>query len=180
MPRRRAHRRPPETTPLGERGGPFGKAPLAKLPTDPDGLLRALKAAYDDGSYAAPARRKHGEARPEGPPSGDAVFTAWLIVESNATPALRAAGFGVLERLGGAKDLGTVRDAEGRAGRGLAIAWGGTLPDGDRWASAMRLIFDPETGEVLSTRISGNVGDERYASETTYLSAEQTRSLPKG
>jgi hypothetical protein len=42
----------------------------------------------------------------------------------------------------------------------------------------MRLIFDPETGEVLSTRVSGNVGDDRYASEHTYLSAEQTRSAP--
>ena len=108
------------------------------------------------------------------------MFTTWLMVESNATPALRAAGFGVLERLGGAKDLGTVRDAEGRAGRGLEVAWGGSLPQGERYASAMRVIFDPESGEVLSTRVSGNVGKDRYASEHTYLSAGQTRSLPKG
>ena len=107
------------------------------------------------------------------------VATATLIAESNATPELRAAGFGVLERLGGAKDLGTVDDAEGRAGRGLEITWGGTLRNGDRWASAMRLIFDPKTGEVLSIRISGNVGDERHASEQTYLRAEQVRSIPR-
>ena len=108
------------------------------------------------------------------------VATAQLIAESNATPELRAAGFGVLERLGGARDLGTVRDGEGREGRGLEITWGGTLPEGERWRSAMRLIFDPEKGEVLSLRLSGNVGDERYANEFTYLNAEQTRSLPRG
>ena len=43
----------------------------------------------------------------------------------------------------------------------------------------MRLTFDPETGEVLSTRISGNVGDQRHASEHTYLRAEQVRSIPR-
>ena len=43
----------------------------------------------------------------------------------------------------------------------------------------MRLIFDPRTGEVLSIRISGNVGDERHAGEQTYLRAEQVRSIPR-
>ena len=124
---RRAHGG--ETTRLAERDGPFGKAPLAKLPTDPDRLLRALNAAYGDGSYAAPRGvEAAAEARREHAPRRDDDRTTWLMVESNATPALRAAGFGVLERLGGAKDLGTVRDAEGRAGRGLEVAWGGSLP----------------------------------------------------
>jgi len=58
--------------------------------------------------------------------------------------------------------------------------WGGTLRDGDRRSSAMRMIFDSATGEVLSIRISGNVGDERHASEHTYLRAEQTGSIPRG
>ena len=82
-----------ETMPLALRAGPFGQAPLAELPTDPDALLRALNAAYDDGSYAAP-----GEA-PTQQPKRDAdvrraemsVATASLIAESNATPELRAA-----------------------------------------------------------------------------------------
>jgi hypothetical protein len=172
---------PPETSPLAEIAGPFGRAPLAKLPTDPDALLRTLKAAQDDGSFAVPggglaeSQKRDADVRR----AELSVATAQLIAESNATPELRAAGFGVLERLGGAKDLGTVRDAEGREGRGLEITWGGTLPEGDRWRSALRLIFDTEKGEVLSRRLSGNVGDERYAFETTYLSAEQTRSLPR-
>jgi hypothetical protein len=143
-------------------------------------LLRALNAAYDDGSYAAPAaawpqQRKRDE---EDRRAEMALSTAWLIVESNATPELRAAGFGVLERLGGARDLGTLRDAEGRPGRGLEISWGGTLANGDRWSSAMRLIFDSATGEILSIRLAGNVGDQPHASEHTYLRAEQVRSLP--
>ena len=172
----------PETTPLGERDGPFGKAPLAELPTDPDALLRVLKAAQKDGSFAVPSGGlSAGQKRdPDVRRAEMSVATAQLIAESNATPELRAAGFGVLERLGGARDLGTVRDSEGREGRGLEITWGGTLPEGERWRSAMRLIFDPEKGEVLSLRLSGNVGDERYANEFTYLSAEQTRSLPRG
>ena len=171
-----------ETAPLAGRDGPFGQAPLAKLPTDPDALLRALNAAYDDGSYAvSPAGWRQQPKRDANIRRAEmTMFTTWLIVESNATPELRAAGFGVLERLGGAKDLGTVRDAEGREGRGLEVTWGGTLDDGERWASAMRLIFDPATGEVLSTRLSGNVGDERHASEHTYLRAEQVRSIPRG
>jgi hypothetical protein len=43
----------------------------------------------------------------------------------------------------------------------------------------MRLIFDPEEGEVLGYTISGNVGGERHSSEHTYLRAEQTRSIPR-
>ena len=171
-----------ETRPLVARSGPFGQAPLAELPTDPDALLRALNAAYDDGSYAAPAaawleqpKRDEEDRRAE-----MALATAWLIAESNATPELRAAGFGVLERLGGARDLGTLRDAEGRAGRGLEITWGGTLAKGDRWSSAMRLIFDSATGEILSVRLSGSVGDQRHDSERTYLRAEHVRSIPPG
>ena len=108
------------------------------------------------------------------------VATMSLLTESNASPELRAALLGVLERLGGARDLGTVRDADGRQGRGLEITWGGTLAGGGRWASAMRLIFDPEAGEVLSTRLSGNVGKQRYVDEHTYLRGEHVRSLPRG
>jgi hypothetical protein len=44
----------------------------------------------------------------------------------------------------------------------------------------MRLIFDSATGAVLSIRLSGNVADERYANEYTYLRAEQTRTIPRG
>jgi hypothetical protein len=173
---------PSETTPLVDRAGPFGQAPLAELPTDPDALLRALNAAYDDGSYAAPAAAwmEQPKRDADGRRAEMALSTAWLIAESNATPELRAAGFGVLERLGGARDLGTVRDAEGRAGRGLEITWGGVLPQGDRWSSTMRLIFDSATGEILSVRVSGNVGEERNTSERTYLLTEQTQSIPPG
>jgi hypothetical protein len=171
----------PRTMSLPIRSGPFGAAPLAELPTDPDALLRALDAAYDDGTYAAPgaAWMEQPKRDADGRRAEMASSTAWLIVESNATPELRAAGFGVLERLGGARDLGTIRDAEGRAGRGLEITWGGTVK-GDRWSSALRLIFDPAAGEILSVRMSGTFGDERHLTERTYLRAEQTRSLPPG
>ena len=81
------------TTPLGDHDGPFGNAPLAKLPTDPDALLRALNAAYDDGSYAAQAAAWKQRPKPGANVrrAEMAMFTSWLIVESNATPKLRGA-----------------------------------------------------------------------------------------
>jgi hypothetical protein len=169
---------PARTLPLAARSGPFGQAPLAELPTDPDALLRALNAAYDDGSYAAPAAawKEQRKKDADGRRIEIAFATAWMIAESNATPALRAAGFGVLERLGGARDLGTIRDPEGRAGRGLEITSVDTTPT--PWTSSMRLIFDSATGEVLSVRLSGSGGDVHSVSEHTYLLAEHVRTIP--
>ena len=45
---------PVEAAALVDKTGPFGQAPLARLPVDPDALLKDLNAAYDDGRYAAP------------------------------------------------------------------------------------------------------------------------------
>jgi len=170
---------PAQTSPLPLRSGPFGRAPLATLPTDPDTLLRALNAAYDDGSYALSAEwwKQQPQRGAEGRRYEIALATSWMIAESNATPALRAAGFGVLERLGGARDLGTLQDPDGRAGRGLEIL---TRDTAERWSSSMRLIFDPATGEVLSVRLSASRGDERYVIQHTYLHTEQVQTLPAG
>ena len=168
---------------LADKTGPFGRAPLAELPVDPDALLEDLDAAYDDGRYAAPDAAAWTEQpkwvwEPEGRRFQMALGTAWLIAESNATPALRGAGFGVLERLGGARDLGTVEDAEGRAGHGLEMTWDGRLAAGERWSTALRLIFDSGTGEMLSVRVSGSAGDQETSEEHTYLSTDQVRELP--
>ena len=48
----------PETIPLAARTGPFGQAPLAKLPTDPDALLRALTPPTTTAATRRPARRR--------------------------------------------------------------------------------------------------------------------------
>ena len=174
---------PVEAAALANKSGPFGKAPLAELPVDPGALLKDLNAAYDDGRYAAPDAAAWTEQpewvwEPEGRRLQMALGTAWLIAESNATPALRAAGFGVLERLGGARDLGTVEDAEGRAGHGLEMTWDGRPARGGRSSTVLRLIFDSATGEMLSVRVSGGVGDQQDSEEHTYLSADQVRELP--
>ena len=172
-----------KVAPLADKTGPFGQAPLAKLPVEPDALLDDLDAAYDDGRYAAPDAAAWTEQpawvrEPEGRRLQMALGTAWLIAESNATPALRGAAFGVLERLGGARDLGTVEDAEGREGHALEMTWDGDLVDGERQSTVLRLIFDSGTGEMLSVRISGGAGDQESSEEHTYLRTDQVRELP--
>ena len=64
-----------QTMPLAVHDGPFGQAPLATLPTDPDALLRALNAAYDDGSFAA-----HGAASAQQPKSDANVRRAEMTM----------------------------------------------------------------------------------------------------
>ena len=58
------------------------------------------------------------------------------------------------------------------------MSWEGRLAGGERWSTVLRLIFDTDTGEMLSATTSGSVGDEESSEEHTYLSADQVRELP--
>lgn len=147
--------------------GPFARAPMADLPTDPDALLRTLTAAYADGRWAEGGTLDAGEAARR---YALARYVAHLLAEGNATPALRAAAFGVLERMD-ATDLGHVRDARGREGHGIEIA-GRSGPDNA--PTRLRVIFDAEQGELLQW------GDyaERTFSERTLLRTAHVRKTP--
>lgn len=147
--------------------GPFARAPLADLPTDPDALLRTLTAAYEDGRWAEGGTLDAGE---DARRYALARHIAHLLAEGNATPALRAAAFGVLERMD-ATDLGRIRDARGREGHGVEIA-GATGPDGA--PGRLRVIFDTERGELLQW------GDYsvRTFSERTLLRTGHVRERP--
>jgi hypothetical protein len=130
--------------------GPFARAPLADLPTDPVDLMTTLSAAYDDNRW--------GEGGTLATDSVEvkrfelASFTAHMLAESNATPALRSAAFEMLATtMPDVVDLGAVEDSQGRVGHGIEVhgrvLWpqstAGTLP------ARLRVVFDPERGEVL-------------------------------
>ena len=146
---RRDFGRKPSTDDYVYGEGAFARAPLAELPTDPDALFRTLTAAYEDGRW-----RTGGSLTPE---AGEAArrfelawFTAHLLAESNATPALRSAAFGVLARMEGVEDLGRVEDSRGREGHGIEVhGETGPAPQGAKPAR-LRVIFDPDRGEVLA------------------------------
>ena len=53
------------------------------------------------------------------------------------------------------------------------------MAGGERWSTVLRLIFDSGTGEMLSVRVAGSVGDQESSEEHTYLSADQVRELPE-
>ena len=129
--------------------GAFVRAPLAELPTEPEALLRTLTAAYEDGRW-----RVGGSLPPEAGQASRrfelAWYTAHMLAESNATPALRSAAFGVLARMDGVVDLGRVKDSRGREGHGIEVH-GEVGPAAEEAKPArLRVIFDPEEGEVLA------------------------------
>lgn len=156
--------------------GPFARAPLAELPTEPGALLETLSAAFADGRWAY-----GGSLHPSvGEPARRfelASFIAHLLAESNASPALRGAAFGALARLDGVRDLGTVVDARGRDGHGIEVrgAWG---PPEQAVPARLRVIFDPEAGEVLSwSRVIG-AGEQMQRVEWVILRRGHVRELP--
>jgi hypothetical protein len=167
---RREMGREPATTAYVYGEGPFARAPLAQLPTDPDELLRTLSAAYADNRWGEggtlattdPARQNFALA----------TFTAHLLAEANATPALRSAAFGMLARMRGFRDLGAVRDPRGREGHGIEVRGRSNVPGGG--AATLKVIFDPERGELLSW---GEWNEQGFV-ERVLLTARHVRSKP--
>jgi hypothetical protein len=71
---------------------------------------------------------------------------AYLLGESPARPALRAALYQVLAQLPGVQLKGAVKDSVGRTGTAIEFAQGNVYPEGDVME---RLIIDPKTGLLL-------------------------------
>jgi hypothetical protein len=127
---------------------PPGEGPIhdvSTLPDEPDALLRALRsgATFDR-------------------PPGDAqafIVVGELLAQGVAPPQLRAALFEVTARLEGVVLIGTVDDPLGRPGTAVELA---TVN------SHIRLIFDPDSAQLLATVVyATNVqGDEELASWT--------------
>ena len=168
--------RPASTIAYEYGDGPFAEVPLAELPTDPDALLRVLSAAFDDGRWSGnPSHGAGGtDTRDEGTRRHElAVMVAHLLAEANATPELRAAGFGVLARLEGVRDLGEVRDRHGRSGHAVELR--STVRHGEAPQPArVRVVFDEDSGDVLAW--SQGVGDQE--TEHVLAHTEHVDSIP--
>ncbi|MBI5106998.1 MAG: hypothetical protein HZB46_18790, partial [Solirubrobacterales bacterium] len=176
---RREMGRAPATIAYVYGDGPFARAPLAELPTDPEALLAELSAAFDDGRWASGGAQGRPGLSAAQRRYELASFMAHLLAEGNATPRLRAAGFGALARMDGVRDLGTLRDGEGRPGHGIEVA-GEIATTPEPTPAAMRLVFDEDAGEVLAwTDVRGR-GALRSSVEWTYLDAEHVAALPAG
>ena len=119
---------------------------LSTLPTDPAGLLTALripsigKGSLDDGQVMSDVET--------------------ILSQANPSPALRAALFQVLAGLPGIRSLGQVQDPAGRTGVGFM------LPEGSK---DVEIVVDPATSNVLATIIfnAGNDGSARSWSVNT-------------
>jgi hypothetical protein len=116
--------------------GPLAGLDPADLPEDRDGIAAALRARI----------ARYAKATTASPGSLTAYSIINLLVAARLSPQQRAALLDVLARDPHAQDLGTVKDAEGRAGRGIALAYDG--PQMLLGVGAFRVVFDPGTSEV--------------------------------
>jgi hypothetical protein len=125
--------------------GPLYKVPLDQLPTDPQQLGTLLIDAHKDGRWTPggswnplPANVKYDVLR-------DLLV---LLTDANATSEQRAAMIGVLTNYEGSTPLESVKDHNGREGRGVDIPTG---------RATVRVIFDPDTSELLEWSEPGEV-----------------------
>jgi hypothetical protein len=162
---------------FGAKGHPFeaydrpyayGDGPLARLdprtlPQDRKTLARVLTTGIRTdrwGPYAS------SRGRPLDMPedllrSVTAHHTILLLVHARLTPVQRAALLDMLAAEAPARDLGTVTDAIGRRGRGVALSYpiGGPIVGHERY----RIVFDPATAEVLEWAHEPPDGASRWA-----------------
>jgi hypothetical protein len=75
-----------------------------------------------------------------------------LLSAARVTPAQRSAMLDVLSSDPAAHDLGTVKDAEGREGRGVQLHYpGAQFLFG---ANRFEVIFDPDSSEILQWSVA--------------------------
>jgi hypothetical protein len=118
------------------------------LPTDTDALyvhLQQLAQAWVDQMREAASKGVHPHVEPEATvPQVMLANATSLLTQGPTPPPLRAALYRVVARLPGIELVGSVRDAAGRGGEGVAL----TTEQGDRF----ELVFDPDTAVLLETR----------------------------
>jgi hypothetical protein len=136
-------------------------AGLDALPTDPVALRDLLYTDLPENS------------RSEDDLAFDQITA--LLVESPASPALRAALWKIASQIDGVRLVGEVTDAAGRTGTALEM----TIRY-DHGTEVRRLVVDPETGTLLERVDSydgpGTETDTRY--RATYLEQGPADTLP--
>lgn len=161
----------PTTTPYAYGDGTLARVPLAALPTDPAKLLREVKTAERDGRWSPHGRWTLSGVRASEFDHWLALTMVSLLATTNATPALRGATFRALALMDGVKDLGRLRDPQGREGHGIEVST-------DRFGSALRVIFDPATSDILWWRDTQGRGLWRRVREHVILSSNHVDQIP--
>lgn len=123
--------------------GPLARVRFAAIPRDAASAGALLEAAIRDGRWLAD-RNAHPRWAPGVVESEVARSAVLLLAMGNLDGGQRQALFGLLGSRPGARSLGTVTDATGRNGIGVALR----LPDR---GAELRVIIDPETSDILQS-----------------------------
>jgi hypothetical protein len=143
----------------GDRAYAYGDGPLAELdpadlPSDRDGIAKALRDGVHDNRWSPYPEARGKPERANAAPIDSFVTYSMvnLLTTARVTPAQRAAMLDVLSHDPAARDLGTVSDRQGRSGRGVALDYpGNQFLSG---ANHFTIVFDPETSEILEWSMS--------------------------
>lgn len=135
----------PRDEPFAYGDGPLADLDPAELPAERDAMGRTLRDGLRAGRWSP-----YGRAVRAGRTRDDSLATdamVRLLVHARLTPAQRAALLETLAASPAARDLGRVRDARGRTGDGVELAYRGAqyLQGAERY----RLVVDRRTAEVL-------------------------------
>ncbi|WP_433560097.1 CU044_5270 family protein [Pseudonocardia xinjiangensis] len=135
--------RPPIGNPIGTGAQSFAlgdrnvtQEEIDALPTEPAALRSTLLERFHTGG---------GGDLPAGQDQWLFAVGSNIVTDMPVSPGVRAAAFRMLADLSGVRDLGTVQDADGRAGQAVAITE--KSPNG---TFETRLIIDPASGDPLS------------------------------
>jgi len=155
-------------------GGPDARpqetrARMAKLPTEPHALLKALR----DDPYFADVYTKLGMVPASSPTAAFDRVVALLSLTETAPPALTAALYRSLAHIPGVHLLAKpMKDAAGRPG--LAVE--GTSVDGaPSTVSRTYLILDPKTYAYRGSRLEVHEGDPRVPKQNRDWSESSAR-----
>jgi hypothetical protein len=137
--------------------GPLAELDPADLPSDRDGIVRVLRDGIENNRWSLyPASRGKPNRSGARPIESFVTYSMLnLLSVARVTPAQRAAMLDVLGRDPSAHDLGTVKDAEGREGRGVTLRY-----PGEQFlfgANRFEVIFDADSSEILQWSMAPDV-----------------------
>jgi hypothetical protein len=129
--------------------GPLAELDPADLPSDRDGIAKTLREGIETDRWSPyPESRGKDNRATRAPVDSYLTYSMlYLLTQARTTPQQRAAMLDVLAADPAARDLGTVKDAEGRSGRGVALDY-----PGEQFlfgANHFVVIFDPDSSEIL-------------------------------
>jgi hypothetical protein len=129
--------------------GPLARLDPADLPAGRDAIARALTDGIRNDRWGPyPESRGTPTGEPEQLVREHTAYSAIiLLVYARLTADQRAALLDVLANISEADDLGMVTDSAGRTGRGVALAF--PSPSPALPANSYRIVFDPESAEIL-------------------------------